>query len=640
MHRRLLLLLLAAVLVASGCSLLGSTDPAGGAGGNGAAADATDGGAADGADDGATPDPDPTRVPVQLPDVRAAAADGPLTFSRIAGSDRIATAVRVSADRWDAADVAVLARADDFADALAATPLAAHLSAPVLLTGSDELAAPVRSELERLGAERIVVLGGSAAIATTVTAELEGDGYDVDRISGVDRYATAAAIGARLPANGRVYVATGRDYPDALAAGVAAARLPAPLLLVDGELGDPARQLLTDQRPSEAVVVGGTAAVPAAVADTLADEGLRVPRLAGDDRYATAVAVHEHVVDDFGGPDGIWLASADGFADALAAGPAAAREGATLLLAHPRDQASADPTVDVLGTAGGPVTVVGGPAAVTDQLPRQVRAVLAGNELPGGGTVLFPDHRLVAYYGNAEYDVLGVLGETPPQEAAERITEIAEQYEDGEREVMPTFELIVTIATAAPGADGNYSAVGDLEDVREYLEIARANDIYLFLDFQPGRNRFIDQVRIYEEFIREPDVGIALDPEWRVTDTQRPGQLIGSVDASEVNEVIDWAADIVREEDLPQKLLVVHQFRTSMIRDRDELHTPPELAVTIHVDGFGTQDLKLQTWGALASDDVPWWHGFKLFYDEDTNIFAPDQVLEFSDPPVDLITYQ
>lgn len=635
-HRRMFVLLLAAALVASGCSLLDSADQPGTAGATGAAAGGADGDAGG----GATPEPDPTRVPVQLPEVRAAAADGPLDFSRVAGDDRIATAVRVSADRWDSATVAVLARADDFADALAATPLAAQLSAPVLLTMPDELAAPVGQELDRLGAERVVVLGGPAAVATTVTDGLASDGYDVDRIRGEDRYATAAAIGARLPRTGRVYVATGTDYPDALAAGVAAARLPAPLLLVDDDLGTPAQELLTEQLPSEAVVVGGEAVVPPAVVDALDAEGLQVTRLAGQDRFATAAAVHEHVVGDFGGPAGIWLASAAGFADALAAGPAAARENATLLLAHPRDQASADATVEVLGQAGGPVTVVGGPAAVTDQLPRQVRAVLAGNELPGGGTVLFPEHRLVAYYGNAEYAVLGVLGETSPQEAADRISEIAEEYRDGEREVMPTFELIVTIATAAPGEDGNYSAVGDLEDVREYLEVARQNDIYLFLDFQPGRNRFIDQVRIYEEFIREPDVGIALDPEWRVTDTQRPGQLIGSVDAAEVNEVVDWAADIVREENLPQKLLVVHQFRTSMIRNREQIRTPPELAVTIHVDGFGTQPLKLETWGVLASDDAPWAHGFKLFYDEDTNIFSPEQVLDFSNPAVDLITYQ
>lgn len=628
-------MLVAALLVMTGCSLLGASNP-----GAVGAGDASAGpGQVDGQADGAVEPTEttPPRVAVELPSERAAVS-GPLRFDRVSGPDRVATAVAVSRRGWDGAETAVLARADDFADALAATPLAAQLDAPVLLTPSDTLADAVSQELDRLGARRVVVLGGTAAVGPDVVADLRAAQLEVERVSGADRYATAAEVASRLPGTGRVYVATGRDFPDALSVGVAAARLPAPLLLVGDTLGTGARDVLAEQRPSEIFVVGGAAAVPDAVVDALEVDGVQVARLAGPDRYATAAAVHGHVDADLG-VAGVWLASGEGFADALSAGPAAAREQAALLLAHPDDQAEADPTVEILG-GGGPVIIVGGGAAVTDQTPRQVRAVLAGNELPGGGTVLFPQHRLIAYYGNAEYSVLGVLGETSPQEAADRITEIAAQYRDGEREVMPTFELIVTIATAAPGADGQYSAVGDLEDVREYLEVARANDVYLFLDFQPGRNRFIEQVRLFEEFIREPDVGIALDPEWRVTDTQRPGQLIGSVDASEVNEVIDWAAEIVREEDLPQKLFVVHQFRSSMIRNRDQLRTPPELAVTIHVDGFGTQDLKLETWNFLTAGSHPWSYGFKLFYDEDTNLFSPEQILDFSDPPVDLVTYQ
>ena len=77
-----------------------------------------------------------------------------------------------------------------------------------------------------------------------------------------------------------------------------------------------------------------------------------------------------------------------------------------------------------------------------------------------------------------------------------------------------------------------------------------------------------------------------------------------------------------------------------MVSNRETLRTPPELAVTIHVDGFGNQQQKLDTWNALASAEDPWWFGFKLFYDEDTDMFTPSEVLEFADPAVDLITYQ
>ena len=633
MRRQLLAVLVAGVLLAGGCSLID-----GGAEGDtpaDTATTATEGSRTPGGDAGEDSD----LVAVSLPSPAPVATFAEPTFDRLAGDDRIATAIAVSRRR-DSAPAAVLARADEFADALAAAPLAAHLGAPLLLTPSDALPAAVAAELDRLGVADVVVLGGPQAIAADVVDDVEASGVAVERIAGDDRYETAAGVASRVPPSGRVYVVTGRDFPDALAAGAAAARLPAPILLVADDLGEAAADVLAVHRPAEAVVVGGPAAVDAAVEEDLAADGRTVERVAGDDRYGTAAAVHRHVVEDFGGPAGLWLASATGFADALSAGPAAAAAGATLLLAHPTDLALADATVDVVGDVGGSVTIVGGPAAVPGQAPRQIRAAMAGNLLPDGSTELFPAHRMVAYYGNAQHSVLGVLGETTPDEAAETITDIAADYEDGERPVMPAFELIVTIASAGPGDDGQYSDVGPLSDVREYLDVAREHGVYLFLDFQPGRNEFLDQVRLFEEFLREPDVGVALDPEWRMTDAQRPGQVIGSVDAAEVNEVADYLADIVREEDLPQKLLVVHQFRHSMITDRDDLRTPPELAVTIHVDGFGNQGQKLDTWNALASSDSPWFHGFKLFYDEDTDLFSPDEVLSLEDPSVDLVTYQ
>ena len=630
MLRRCLALLFSGVLLCAGCSLLPAESDAGASGRSST-------GSAD-----AAAEPTPSAVPVDLPSDVAPVEFTPLVFDRLAGEDRVATAVAVSRARYPSASTAVLARDDHFADALAGAPLAAHSDAPILLTPPDVLADTVADELERLEVEEVILLGGEAALTESVEDSLATAGYAVDRIAGTDRFSTAAAIAERVPPAGRVYVATGADFPDALTAGAAAARLPAPLLLVGDQVAPAARSVIEQQRPSEVVIVGGTAVVGEGIANAVvaAAEGARVERLAGENRYGTAAAVHDAVVDDFGAPEEVWLASSTGFADALAAGPAVAAADGTLLLTDPVDAAEAPETVDALGEVGGDVMIVGGPAAVSDQAPRQVRAVLAGNVLPSGATVLFPKHRMIAYYGNAQHSALGVLGETSPEEAAERIKEVAAEYRDGERTVLPAFELIVSVALASAGADGNYSAVGPLSDVQEYLDVAREHGVYLFLDFQPGRNEFIDQVRLFERFIREPDVGIALDPEWRVTDAQRPGQLIGSADAAELNEVIDYTAEIVREENLPQKLLVVHQFRHSMINDRETLKTPPELAVTIHVDGFGNQQVKLDTWNALASPEDPWWFGFKLFYDEDTNIFTPEDVLGFTDPAVDLVTYQ
>jgi hypothetical protein len=145
-------------------------------------------------------------------------------------------------------------------------------------------------------------------------------------------------------------------------------------------------------------------------------------------------------------------------------------------------------------------------------------------------------------------------------------------------------------------------------------------------------------VRKYEQFLLEPDVGVALDPEWRMGPNERPGDGVGHVTAEEVNTVVDYLVDIVRRERLPQKLLVIHQFQDQMIRNRDRLRAPEELSVNIHMDGFGSRSQKLATYSRTIVEP-PMSNGFKLFYDEDTDLFQPHEVLRFDVVP-DLITYQ
>jgi hypothetical protein len=169
-------------------------------------------------------------------------------------------------------------------------------------------------------------------------------------------------------------------------------------------------------------------------------------------------------------------------------------------------------------------------------------------------------------------------------------------------------------------------------------DAARAHGLTLVLDIQPGRSDFMTEVLPYERFLRQPDVGLALDPEWRVGPTQVPGRVIGQVSAAEVNQVADWLAGIVAEEHLPEKLFVVHQFQIRMITDRQDLHDPAGLAVTIHMDGFGTQGQKLETY-SFTQVEPPFHNGFKLFYDEDVDMFQPAEVMGL-DPVPDLVTYQ
>ncbi len=287
------------------------------------------------------------------------------------------------------------------------------------------------------------------------------------------------------------------------------------------------------------------------------------------------------------------------------------------------------------------VTVVGGPAAVTADASWQLPGIVHGPALPRGGRVFFPDWRLVGFYGNAEAPAMGVLGEQPPDAAYDRLWRQAQSYTAGDRPVLPVFELIVSVATKAPGADGDYSRPTDEATIRTWLAAARRHGAYLLLDIQPGRSTFPDAMTPYLSLLTEPDVGIALDPEWRVGPNETPGGgTIGTVDAAEVNTVVDRVAAIVRDHRLPQKLFVVHQFRTDMVTNRPALKTPAELAVVFHMDGLGSRAQKLDTYRHVHADPAGAAHnGFKLFYDEDRDMFQPSEVLRLSPVP-DLVTYQ
>ena len=270
--------------------------------------------------------------------------------------------------------------------------------------------------------------------------------------------------------------------------------------------------------------------------------------------------------------------------------------------------------------------------------------VIRGEVPPYGGRLLFdsePRHRMVALYGHPQTSALGVLGEQGPNEAVERLGTIARGYDADGIAVLPAFEIIATVAAGSAGADGDYSNETALDVIRPWIEVAAAKGVYVVLDLQPGLSDFLSQAKIYEEFLRLPHVGLALDPEWRLKPGQRHLRQIGTVDAAEVNQVVQWLAGIVREEALPQKLLVLHQFRFSMITNRHLVQTPPELAVLIHMDGQGPLATKYSSWNALTrqGDAGQFYWGWKNFYDEDSPTATADQVLALTPTPL-FVSYQ
>lgn len=259
-------------------------------------------------------------------------------------------------------------------------------------------------------------------------------------------------------------------------------------------------------------------------------------------------------------------------------------------------------------------------------------------QLPRGGRRIFPRHRVVAFYGAAGGGALGVLGAGTPDEAARRLSRQARAYETPSRPVLPAFELIVTVAQASPGPDGDYSAPTPPATIRRYLAAARRARALLLLDVQPGRAPFLPEVRRYERFLRQPDVGLALDPEWSMRPGQVPAKTIGSTDARTINRVSAYLDGLVRRGRLPQKLLVVHQFTSAMVRDRGRVRPRAGLAITFHVDGFGSRAAKRSKY-ALLHGRPPFHSGFKLFYRQDVAMLHPAEVLRLRPAP-DLVTYQ
>lgn len=343
-------------------------------------------------------------------------------------------------------------------------------------------------------------------------------------------------------------------------------------------------------------------------------------------------------------------------ADALEVVLAARAVGHTVIVTRAQD-IRADPRV-VRRLSGlredeqVPQVILGGagmagldPAAVG----RHAAIAATGVQLPGGGQVVFDPRRpsarrYVGLYGVTQSPALGALGEQPIDASVTRAERMASDYAEvvpNNVDIIPMFEIIATVASASAGRDGDYSNEQPISDLRPAVDAAREAGVYVLLDLQPGRTDFLTQAKRYRELLRQPHVGLALDPEWRLRPNERHLQQIGSVGIDEVNAVGDWLASLVRRQQLPQKMFLLHQFRTSMLRDREQLDTShDELAFVVQMDGQGPQGTKLETWSAIKADAPPRLRfGWKNFYDEDTPTRSPADTMALEPPPV-FVSYQ
>ena len=284
---------------------------------------------------------------------------------RFGGADRFATSAAIAQANYQPGVNAVyIATGLNFPDALAGGAAATRNGGPLLLVRPDSIPTQIAAELTRLKPATIFVLGGTAAVSNAVQTTLKTYTPDVLRVAGANRYETAANLTATYPKHLPVFIATGTTFPDALAGTAAAAAQGAPILLTTSTTLPPVTAAaLSALAPSSITILGGTAAVSAAVETQLRAYALTVTRISGPDRYATAAAIAEKV---FPGRTSVFITTGAGFADGLTGGPVAGAAGQPLLLA----------TTTCLPAATAAVVAANTPATVT---------LLGGTDALGAG---------------------------------------------------------------------------------------------------------------------------------------------------------------------------------------------------------------------------------------------------------------
>lgn len=284
-------------------------------------------------------------------------------------------------------------------------------------------------------------------------------------------------------------------------------------------------------------------------------------------------------------------------------------------------------SIDTSAPVRSPVEPPSPPVAPPTPAPRP--------ELPRGGREIFPVHRVVGFCGTPGAPALGRLAGNLTAKV-KALQAQAEKY--GRRKVLPVLELIAVVVQGAPGNDGKWRRRVPDSVVDEYLQAARNAKALLLLNIQPGHSDFMTEAKHFEKYLRQPDVGIALDPEWAMKGKQKPGAIFGQTTGATINAVAEYLSSIVTAGDLPEKPLVFHQVNSYVLKDESVLVPHPGVVLIKSVDGLGPKGAKIKTYNFLVKTMPSSIHaGFKLFFDEDTTnggkLMTPEEVMALTPEP-------
>ena len=269
----------------------------------------------------------------------------------------------------------------------------------------------------------------------------------------------------------------------------------------------------------------------------------------------------------------------------------------------------------------------------------------ANTPYPLAGAIL-PYKRVIAYYGNLYSTRMGILGELPkPQMFAKLKEEIAKwEKADPQTPVQPALHYIAVTAQGDPGKNGKYRLRMPFTQIDKVMAMADEINAIVFLDIQVGLGTLQEEVPEFVEYLKKPNVHLGIDPEFSMKGGEKPGAVIGSFNANDINYTINYLSKLVKENNLPPKILVVHRFTQPMVKDYKAIKTTPEVQVVMHMDGWGEPAKKIGTYKHFIYTEPVQFTGFKLFYKNDlkmapNRLLTPDELVKLKPAPL-YIQYQ
>lgn len=263
---------------------------------------------------------------------------------------------------------------------------------------------------------------------------------------------------------------------------------------------------------------------------------------------------------------------------------------------------------------------------------------------PTDGAIL-PFKRIVAYYGNLYSTQMGVLGEYPSDEMLAMLASTTAQWNaaDSSTPAVSALDYIAVTAQASAGTDSKYRARMPESQIDQIIKMANKINGLVILDVQVGLSNVETEVPLLKEYLKLPQVELALDPEFAMHDGKKPGGKIGTMDASDINWAARYLADLVEKNHLPPKILVVHRFTDDMVTNTDDIAPLPQVQIVMDMDGFGSPAKKISTYYQTIEPYPVQFTGFKLFYKNDnvtgSHMMSPQEVLRLSPQP-SFIQYQ